>query len=127
MLKQLLFVALGGGIGSCFRYLATLWFARHYSSVFPWATFVVNITGCFLIGFLMGVITRGVFLENDLRLLLIVGLCGGYTTFSTFSAENLRLLENGSYVALGIYVSASVIFGLMAVFGGNVLSKMFMR
>lgn len=127
MLKQLLFVALGGGVGSCFRYLVSLWFSKNFTGTFPWGTFVVNITGCFLIGFLMDAVSRDASLENDLRLLLVVGLCGGYTTFSTFSAENLRLFENGNYVTLTVYVLASVILGLLAVFGGNILSKTIIR
>lgn len=127
MLKQLLFVALGGGVGSCFRYLVSLWFSKSFTGIFPWGTFVVNITGCFLIGFLMDAVSRDASLENDLRLLLVVGVCGGYTTFSTFSAENLRLFENGNYVTLTVYVLASVILGLLAVFGGNILSKTIIR
>ncbi|MDD2436555.1 MAG: fluoride efflux transporter CrcB [Massilibacteroides sp.] len=123
MLKQLLFVALGGGIGSSFRYLVSLWFSKHSSFIFPWGTFVINITGCFLIGFLMDAISHNVVTNNNLKLLLVVGLCGGYTTFSTFSAENLRLLENGSYVTLVIYITTSVILGLLAVWGGYILSK----
>lgn len=127
MLKQLLFVGLGGGVGSCFRYLVSLWFSKKFTGAFPWGTFVVNITGCFLIGFLMDAVSRDASLENDLQLLLVVGVCGGYTTFSTFSAENLRLFENGNYVTLTVYVLASVILGLLAVFGGNILSKMIIQ
>lgn len=127
MLKQLLFVALGGGVGSCFRYLVSLWFSKNFTGTFPWGTFVVNITGCFLIGFLMDAVSRDASLENDLRLLLVVGVCGGYTTFFTFSAENLRLFENGNYVTLTVYVLASVILGLLSVFGGNILSKTIIR
>ena len=123
MLKQLLFAALGGGVGSCFRYLVSHWFAKTFTSTFPWGTFVGNITGCLLIGFLMDAVTRNASLENDLRLLLVVGVCGGYTTFSTFSAENLRLFENGDYLTLALYIFASVILGIIAVFGGHFLSK----
>jgi CrcB protein len=127
MVKQLLFVALGGGVGSCFRYLVSLWLSKNFPATFPLGTFVVNITGCLLIGFLSDAITRTAISENSLRLLLVVGLCGGYTTFSTFSAENLRLFENGNYITFALYTIASVILGLLAVFGGHLLSKIFIQ
>lgn len=125
MIKQIALVALGGGVGSVLRYLVSVWFSKQLSGAFPWGTFVVNITGCLFIGFLFGLIAR--FGLHELRLLLIVGFCGGYTTFSAFSVENLRLIETGNYMLFILYVVTSVLLGLIAVLGGNALSKMIVQ
>lgn len=123
MIRQLVLVALGGGAGSVSRYLASVWVAKHFPHIFPLATFVVNMTGCFLIGFLIGLSARYAVFDSDLKFLLIVGFCGGYTTFSTFSAENMRLLETGNYGTLALYVITSILLGVVALWGGSFLSK----
>lgn len=127
MWKQIALVALGGSAGSVLRYLISVWSSRQFPSAFPWGTFIINITGCFIIGLLIGFISRFGSLENEVRLLLVVGFCGGYTTFSTFSAENLRLLETGNYITLSLYIAVSVLLGVIAVWGGNSLSKMILQ
>ena len=123
MIKQILLVGLGGGIGSIFRYLTSLLVNRHVESHFPWATFAVNLLGCFLIGLLAGLAARGTWLDENLRLLFITGFCGGYTTFSAFSMENMVLIGGGHYVALIVYILSSVLVGLLAVWLGMLLLK----
>ncbi|MFV0484407.1 MAG: fluoride efflux transporter CrcB [Bacteroidales bacterium] len=123
MVKQLTLVALGGGAGSALRYLTSLYFMRSFSCNFPLGTFVVNIAGSFIIGLLVGLSVCCGILNNELRFLLIIGFCGGYTTFSTFSVESLRLFEAGNYYILALYISASIIAGLLAVLGGNALAR----
>ena len=123
MIKQLLLVGLGGGLGSILRYSVSIWIRKYCVSVFPLATFIVNITGCFIIGLLLGLSTKYQFINNDLKLLLIVGFCGGYTTFSTFSHENLKLLNAGNYLVPISYTVLSVVLGILAVWAGNSLAK----
>ena len=106
-----LFVFLGGGTGSVLRYLVGMWIG---SAAFPWATFAVNAVGSFAIGLLGGWASRFGWGET-LRLSLTVGLCGGFTTFSTFSKESLALAEAGRWCAFAAYAIGSVAIGIAAV------------
>lgn len=122
MIKQLLLVGLGGGIGSIFRYLTSVWTAKHYTNAFPLATFITNVLGCFVIGLLIGYFSNAS-TDNSLKLLFITGFCGGYTTFSTFAAENISLLQHQNYVTLIAYTLASVLVGFLAVGLGLMITK----
>jgi CrcB protein len=121
MIKQLILVGLGGGIGSIMRYLVSR--IPFTQGSFPWATFMVNVAGCFIIGLLIGFSVKHQFLDEDMKLLLITGFCGGFTTFSAFSAENVHLYHAGNYFTLAFYVLLSVIIGFVAVFLGLTLIK----
>ena len=123
MIKNLLLVGLGGGIGSMLRYLVSLLINKYSFLTFPFATFVVNMSGCLLIGLLLGLSEKYSAFNSELRYLLVIGLCGGYTTFSTFSAENVQLLENGNYLIFGLYALGSVSVGLFALWLGYMISK----
>ena len=92
------------------------------SGAFPWATMTVNIAGCLLIGVLWAVFSRSTAL-SQLNLLLTVGFCGGFTTFSTFSKESLTLLQAGSYTGFALYALGSVTVGILAVAAGFMLTK----
>ena len=105
-----LFVFLGGGAGSVLRYLVGLWVG---SAAFPWATFAVNAVGSLSIGLFGGWASCFGWCEA-LRLSLTVGLCGGFTTFSTFSKESLALIEGGRYGLFSLYVVGSVALGIIA-------------
>ena len=122
MMKELLLVGFGGGIGSILRYMTSVLTARYYHSSFPLATFIINTLGCFIIGLLLGY-----FGENEgnshLKLLFVTGFCGGYTTFSTFAAENIALLQEQNYLTLIAYTLSSVLTGFLAVGLGFLLSK----
>ncbi|MDH6342463.1 CrcB protein [Parabacteroides sp. PFB2-12] len=124
MIKQLLWVGLGGGIGSIFRYLTSVWVLKRYAADFPLATFVVNMVGCLLIGLIVGLSFRAQWIDQHMKLFLVTGFCGGYTTFSTFSLENWGLLEAGNYTSLFLNIVGSVLLGILAVWIGLWLAKL---
>lgn len=124
MIKNILLVGLGGAFGSIMRYLTSVYTAKYYIGIFPLPTFIVNVLGCIVIGILIGFSDRAEFLSPEMKLLLITGFCGGYTTFSTFSSENMFLYANGYYTILIIYVLSSVLLGLGGVYLGTWVSKL---
>jgi CrcB protein len=122
-MRALLFVGIGGGLGSILRYMISVFAGRHIPIVFPIGTLLVNISGCFLIGVFYSIFSRHADLNSDWRLFLITGICGGYTTFSTFSYDGLILLKQGSNLSFMFYVLGSVVLGLLATFAGVALFK----
>ena len=121
MIKDILYVALGGAVGSVLRYAVSFLF--HSSSNFPWATLFVNLIGSFVIGLIFGYILKHPSISPNFSLFLIVGLCGGFTTFSAFSKESLQLLQIGNYWSLILYVAASIILGILLVALGYHFTK----
>jgi CrcB protein len=124
MIRALLLVGLGGGAGSIFRYLASVVVARYFQGVFPLAVFTVNVSGCFMIGLFLGLLERQLFTNPDLKLLFVTGFCGGYTTFSAFSAENVDLIQSGHCLTAFLYIAASILAGMAAVWLGFMLAKL---
>ena len=118
-LLAILLVGLGGGFGSIARYLvgnATMrWVAPHNAVGFPWGTLLVSVLGCAVIGVLAVAIERLTSLNTELRLLLITGFLGGFTTFSSFGLDTWALMRKGEWLYASAYVSASVGFGILAV------------
>jgi len=115
----LLLVGVGGFFGAIARYLVGLGAARWLGTGWPWGTFLINVSGCFLIGFVATFTTERAVTHEAWRLLVPVGFIGAYTTFSTFEYEALRLGEVGGAVrALG-YVLASVLAGFLAVWAAT--------
>ena len=119
MFKEILFVGLGGFAGSALRYVVGRWL----SGGFPWGTLAVNVAGCLLIGLVYALVERGNLSSPELRLLLTVGFCGGFTTFSAFMGENLAMLRAGEFVPFALYTAGSVLLGLGAVWFGWWLAK----
>jgi CrcB protein len=122
-MRALLFVGIGGGLGSILRYVISVFVGKHIPIIFPLGTLIVNISGCFLIGVFYSLIARHAEFNTEWRLFLITGICGGYTTFSTFSYDGLILLKQGSNLSFLFYVLGSVVIGLLATVAGVVLFK----
>ncbi|MBY5339097.1 fluoride efflux transporter CrcB [Rhizobium johnstonii] len=115
---QAILVAFGGAIGSVLRYYVGQWALRLMGPAFPWGTLAVNVVGCFVIGVFAELIARKFNASVELRLLLITGFLGGFTTFSAFSLDAISLFERGEAVAGGIYIAASVGLSMAAVIAG---------
>lgn len=124
MLKNILFIGLGGGIGSICRYVMALAIGRWIDASFPWGTFVINVLGSLLIGLFLGMFDKSIFNDTS-KLLLITGFCGGFTTFSAFSSENVNLLLAGQWLTALAYSLLSILLGIAAVWLGYKLSAAF--
>lgn len=119
MLAQLLPVGVGGFLGAVMRHLVGHWLLPlSMAQRFPWPTLVVNLSGCLLIGLLAGLVEKHGLFSPNLRLFLFTGLLGGYTTFSAFGLESITLLRRGELTLVAVYVTASVVLGLLAVWLG---------
>jgi len=123
MLKSLAIVGVGGFIGTVARYLIFRYFQSHVPSVFPWSTLLVNVAGCLLIGIIYGISEKGEVLSADVRLFLTVGICGGFTTFSTFSNDAFLLLKQQELFRFAAYATLSFLLCLLAVYAGRLLTK----
>lgn len=122
MMKSMLLVGLGGGIGSVLRYGLSLWIGKYYQGIFPVATFAVNISGSFIIGLLIGLLDIHP-ADSGLKYLFMIGFCGGFTTFSAFAAENLSLLHSGNSITAMVYMVACIAASILAVWSGIVLVR----
>ncbi len=122
MIKSLLIVALGGGVGSAIRYLVSFLISERVTQgVFPWGTFAVNVIGCFIVGLLYGLLEGES--SHSTRLLLITGFCGGFTTFSAFINENLCMADAKSYMMMVLYITLSVAVGLLLCYVGRIITS----
>ena len=114
-------VVAGGGLGALGRFLLSGYVASHWGEIFPWGTLIINITGSFAIGF-FGTLTDpdgALLVRPEARTFFMVGICGGYTTFSSFSLQTLRLAQNGQWINAGANVLTSNIGCLFAVWLGH--------
>lgn len=125
MLKSILIVGFGGFIGTVARFLTSRYVQENIASVFPWSTFFINIAGSLLIGIFYGISEKGDFMSPDVRLFLTVGICGGFTTFSTFSNDAFILLRQEEWFRFAFYTSMSFFLGLLAVYTGRIIIKLF--
>ena len=114
MMRDIVLVGIGSGIGGICRYLISLAMS-HGCNGLPWGTFTVNVAGCLMIGILWGATNRIQNISPALLLFLMVGFCGGFTTFSTFSKEGLALLQANNNMLFVLYTIGSVVLGIIAV------------
>jgi CrcB protein len=111
-------IAIGGALGSMARYATGVYVGRWFGTAFPWGTLLINIVGSFLIGAFAESFALRWDASPSTRAFLVVGICGGYTTFSTFSLDIVTLINRGEALYAGIYIVASVALGLLALYGG---------
>lgn len=123
MIKTLLLIGLGGAFGSIFRYLIHWITSKYFQSSFPLSTFLVNVLGSLLIGLFIGYLSKYFPENHPLKFLLIVGFCGGFTTFSSFALENYNLFQNNLQITAYLYILTSIILTISAVGLGSYLSK----
>ena len=120
---NILLVGLGSMAGGIARFLLSGWIRQTMPGLFPWGTLAVNLAGCFLMGVLAGAIPASSWLTDNHRMLLAIGFCGSFTTFSAFALENLELLSGKAFGLFLLYLFFSVGGGLAAAWGGFLLGR----
>lgn len=110
---QWLWVAFGGALGASCRYALSLYISKNIDSTFPWATWCINLLGCFFAGVFFACSQKYPFLANEARLLLMVGVLGGFTTFSSFGLETFLLLKSAQFSTAILYAFSSLLLGIL--------------
>ena len=118
----LLLIGVGGALGSMARYLLSTLVYRFVPSLFPFGTFVVNVVGCVLFGIIVGLAEQRFVLRPDARAFLLIGVLGGFTTFSTFAFESFELLRDGQFMSAAVNVVGQVVAGIVGLWAGFVIS-----
>lgn len=119
----ILLVGAGSCLGGMARYILSKIVQCVSPGVFPWATFCVNVFGCFILGLIYGLLTKGFQLSEGMKLFLTVGFCGGFTTFSTFINENFQLLEQGLSFQFLLYAASSLLAGFLLLYAGYQIAR----
>ncbi|MBS1491030.1 MAG: fluoride efflux transporter CrcB [Bacteroidetes bacterium] len=122
--SSIVIVFVGGGVGSIVRFLLGKWVNGLHTHHFPFGTLTVNIVACLVLGYVVGLADHRQLISPAARLFWAVGFCGGFSTFSTFSAETLSLMQSGFHVSTLIYIVSSLLFCLLATFGGIYLGEL---
>lgn len=124
MLRLILIIGTGSFIGGVSRFLSARYLQTLSKSAFPFGTFMVNITGCFLIGLFYGLSERGNLLNDEWRIFLTVGFCGGFTTFSAFASDKVTLIHDSNFYHFSLYTGLSLFLGFTATYPGNLVTKL---
>ena len=122
-LSNYIWIALGAIVGASARYFLSVIIARDFASAFPYGTLLINITGSLILGFFLVFSTERALLDPKWRLLVAVGFCGSYTTFSSYAFESFALMEHGQWLLSGLNIVGSNALCLAAVFGGAALAR----
>ena len=123
-MKILLIVGAGGFLGSVARYMTSRFIQDNLNLSFPIGTLVVNVVGCFILGVIYGFMDKGEVFSQEMWVFLTIGICGGFTTFSTFAYENVSLLRDGNFIQSALYIALSVFAGIIALYSGNIITKL---
>lgn len=118
-----LWIGIGGFVGANLRYLLQKWAAARWGASFPYGTLIINVTGSFILGLFITLVTERLVVAPNWRFAIAVGLLGGYTTFSSFTVETLALVQTGRWLAAGLYLAGNVLLGLVFAFLGMVLAR----
>ncbi len=124
MLRTILLVGSGGFIGSVMRFLVQYYMEKNISTTFPWGTMIANITGSFFIGIIFALAEKGNLLNAEWRIFLAVGVCGGFTTFSSFAYNNFTMIKENSIIPLLLNIGGNLFIGIMAVYIGIVFIRL---
>jgi len=122
-MKELIYIFIGGGLGSIVRYILGRWVNAFHNSNFPFGTLTINIIACFVLGFIIGLADHKQLLSPASRLFWAVGFCGGFSTFSAFSSETLTLIQQGQNSTMLLYIILSVVVCLIATLGGLLIAE----
>jgi CrcB protein len=122
-MANIFLIGIGGFLGAISRYGVALWIGQRWGRSFPFGTFVINVSGSFLIGLFMSLLTERFMVNPQWRLMLVVGFLGAYTTFSTFEYETSALLKDSEWLIAGFNVVLSVFAGFIALKLGEVVAK----
>lgn len=117
-------IGIGGVLGANARYLVAGWAAQRFGTVFPYGTFIINVSGAIILGFFMAFLQDRAFIHPNYRLFFATGFCGAYTTFSTLTYESLVLMQEGSFLLALVNVFGSLAVGMLGVILGFVLGRM---
>jgi CrcB protein len=118
-----IWIAVGAVVGACARYFLSGLIARNFSAIFPYSTLLINVTGSLVVGFFLVYSADRVLLDSRWRLLIAVGFCGSYTTFSSYAFESFALMEQGQWLLVGLNAVASNVLCLVAVVAGAALAR----
>jgi CrcB protein len=125
MIRTLFYVMAGSAIGGLGRFGLDVIIKKHLATTFPWSTLFINLLGSFLIGVFYSMAEQHKIMSSDLRIFLMTGICGGFTTFSAFSLENYNLLEQGLTGCSLMYITLSIILGIACIYGGILTVRLF--
>ncbi len=124
-MREIALVFFGGGLGSVVRFTLGKWINSLHQQHFPWGTFVVNAIACLAVGFMIGLADHKEIISPNARIFWVIGFCGGFSTFSTFSVETINLFQNGFTVSSILYISASVLICIVATYSGLLIGERF--
>jgi CrcB protein len=124
-MKELIYVFIGGGLGSLIRYSIGRWVNTFHHSNFPYGTFTINVIACFVLGLMIGLADHKQLISPASRLFWVVGFCGGFSTFSAFSGETVALFQQGQNSTMLLYILLSVVICITATFGGFFVAERF--